>query len=172
MNIRERYNIKETSDSFSFQPAKPLQKVSNWFLAGLFAGAIVLPSFREILDEAFFYALYILLACGALNSLYDMMIKAKILYTFDLKNNSIYRMSPFSANKKIMKLEQAVIFVSSEMGSWHYSLGAKKSHFIKSYVISENFGSGKKSEQKEEEYEKQVLMKINKLIDSVHASKN
>jgi hypothetical protein len=53
------------------------------------------------------------------------------------------------------------------MGSWHYSLGAKKSHFVKSYFISENFSSGKKSEQKQLEYEEQILIKIHKLIDAV-----
>ncbi|MDR7212415.1 hypothetical protein [Flavobacterium piscis] len=171
MNIRERYNIEENSNCFSFQPQKPLQKLSQWFLAGIFVAAMILLLFREMLDETLFFALYILLAYGVFHSLYDIMIRAKIRYTFDLRDNSVYRMSPVSAKKKIMKLEETVIFVSSEMGSWHYSLGAKKSHFIKSYALSENFSSGKKSEQKQEEYEKQVLMKINKLTDSVQDSK-
>jgi len=171
MNIREKYNIEESLNLFSFQPTKPLQKLSQRMLAGIFAAAILLPLFREMLDEALFYALYILLAYGVAHSLYDIMITAKIRYTFDLRDNSVYRMSPFSAKKKIMKLEEAVVFVSSEMGSWHYSLGAKKSQFIKSYTLSENFGSGKKSDEKQEEYEKQILTKINNMIDSVQGLK-
>jgi len=171
MNIREKYNIEENLNWFSFQPTKPLQKLSQRMLAGIFAAAILLPLFREMLDEALFYALYILLAYGVAHSLYDIMITAKIRYTFDLRDNSVYRMSPFSAKKKIMKLEEAVFFVSSEMGSWHYSLGAKKSHFIKSYIISENFGSGKKSDEWQDVYEKQILTKINNMIDSVQGLK-
>ena len=167
MNIREKYNSKENLNSFSFQPTKPSQKLSQRMSAGIFAGAIILPFFREMMDEAVFYALYILFAYGVIHSLYDIMIRAKIRYTFDVRDNSVYRISPVSAKKKIMKLDEAVIFVSSEMGSWHYSLGAKKSQFIKSYTLSENFGSGKKSEEKQEAYEKQILMKINKMIDSV-----
>ncbi|CAD0005230.1 hypothetical protein [Flavobacterium chungangense] len=172
MNIREKYNIKENSNSFSFQPLKPLQKLSSWFLAGIFATAILLPLFREMLDETLFFALYILLAYGVIHSLYDILIRAKISYTFDLRANSVYRMSPVSEKKKIMKLEEAVIFVSSEMGSWHYSLGAKKSHFVKSYAISENFSSGKKSDAKQEIYEEQILMRINKMIDSAQGLTN
>lgn len=171
MNIREKYNIEESLNLFSFQPTKPLQNVSQRMLAGIFAAAIVLPLFKEMLDEALFYALYILLAYSVAHSLYDIMFRAKIRYTFDMRDNSVYRMSPLSAKKKIMKLEEAVVFVSSEMGSWHYSLGAKKSQFIKSYTLSENFGSGKKSDEKQKEYEKQILTKINNMIDSVQGLK-
>jgi len=167
MNIREKYNIAENLNTFSFQPTKPSQKLSQWILAGIFAAAIVLPLFKEMLDEALFYALYLLMGYGIVHSLYDIFIRARIRYTFDVRDNSVYRMSPVSSKKKIMKLEEAVIFVSSEMGSWHYSLGAKKSHFIKSYPLSENFGSGKKSDEKQEVYDKQILMKINTMIDSV-----
>ena len=172
MNIREKYNIEEKSNSFSFQPTKPSQQLSQRFLAGIFVAAIVLPLFREMLDEILFFALYILLAYGVIHSLYDIMIRAKIRYTFDVRDNSVYRMSPISAKKKIMKLDEAVIFVSSEMGSWHYSLGAKKSHFIKSYALSENFSSGKKSDEKQEAYDKQILMKISKIIEEVQGLKN
>ncbi|WP_163410716.1 hypothetical protein [Flavobacterium ajazii] len=166
MHIREKYNIKETSDYFIFEPLKPTQQLSKWFLAGIFAGAILLPLFQSYLDEVLFYSLYLLLGYGVLHSLYDIMIRSKIQYTFDLKTNSVYRMSPISAKKKILKLGEAVIFVSSETGSWHYSIGARKSQFVKSYIISENFSSGRKSDEKQALFEDQILIKIQKMIDT------
>ncbi|MCP2029642.1 hypothetical protein L1276_004836 [Flavobacterium sp. HSC-32F16] len=169
MNIREKYNITESAHYFSFQPVKPLQKISQWFLAGIITAAIVLPIFEERLGEVWFYSLYILLAYGILHSLYDIYIRARIRYTFDRRNNAIYKITPLLPDKKIMKLEEAVIFVSSEMGSWHYSLGARKSHFIKNYFISENFSSGRKSDQKQADYENYILSKLNQLIASVQS---
>ena len=167
MNIRDKYRIEENLNWFSLQPVKPLQNVSQWFLAGIFAAGILLALLGEILSEVMRYSIAVLLIYGVLHSLYDIVIRAKIRYTFDIRTNAVYRTIPFFSEKKIMKLEEAVIFVSSDMGSWHYSLGAKKSHFVKSYFISENFSSGKKSEQKQLEYEEQILVKIHKLIDAV-----
>ena len=92
-----------------------------------------------------------------LHFLYDIQIAAKIQFTFDVRNNAIYKTSPLISKKKIMNLDEAVIFVQSEMGSWYYALGAQKRQFIKSYIISESFSSGKKSETKQEAYEKALF---------------
>jgi hypothetical protein len=171
MNIREKYNLKESAHSLSLQPTKPLQKLSQWFLAGILLAAIILPLFKQFLSEVLFYSIYILLGYCILHSLYDIFIRARICYIFDAANNTILRVSPLTLRKKIMKLEEAIIFVSSEMGSWHYSLGAKKSHFIKSYAISENFSSGKKSEEKQAQYEDQILIRITRLIETAQIIK-
>lgn len=165
MNVRDKYNFQEKTNFISLQPTKPLQKFSQWFLVGTVMAAILLPFFEEILGEVLYYSIYISLVYFFLHSLYDILIKAKVSYTFDSKNNAVFRASPVSSKKKIMKLEDVVIFVSSEMGSWHYSLGARKSHFIKSYAISENFSSGKKSETEQKEYEDQILAKIYKMVE-------
>ncbi|QSW88785.1 MULTISPECIES: hypothetical protein [Flavobacterium] len=166
MKIWEKYNLQETSDHLIFQPFKPLQKLSQWFLIGIFIVAILFPLLRSYVDAVVLYSVYILLGYFFLHSLYDILIRAKITYTFDLKEKSIYRESPISKKRKILKLEEAVIFVSSEMGSWHYSIGARKSQFVKSYSISENFSSGKKSDRKQAEYENQILVKIQNMIDT------
>lgn len=167
MNVRDKYNLQEKTDFISLQPTKSLQKLSQYFLTGILAAAVILPLLEDVLGEIWYYSISILLGYCALHSLYDLLIRAKIVYTFDLKNNAVYRTSPFHSKKKIMKLEEAVIFVNSEMGSWHYRLGAKKSHFIKSYTLSENFSSGKKSETRQKEYVDQILAKIYKIIDPV-----
>ena len=172
MDMLEKYNILESSNSFSFLPMKPVQQSSKRLLLIILAAGIILTLFREMLDRTFFFALYIVLAYPFLYCLYDIIITANVRYTFDTSTNSIYRMSPVSAIKKIMKLDEAVIFISSEMGNWHYCLGARKSQFVKNYMISENFNSGKKSKQQQEIYESRILIKINDMIVSSPNSKS
>lgn len=165
MNIREKYNIQETITTFSLCPKKPSVQLSWWFLVGIIAGAFVLFFLDDIMDEVMRYAIYILMGYFTLHSLYDIYFGSKIKYTFDSKNNVVIRIGPFSSGKKIMKLDEATIFMHSEMGSWYYALGAKKSQFVKNYRISENFSSGKKSDARQAAYEDYVLGKINKLIE-------
>lgn len=166
MKLSDKYNFQQKPDSISLHPTKSLQKLSQYFLIGIFIAALILPFFKDVIGEVLYYSIYVLLGYSCIHSLYDILIRAKICYTFDLKNNAVFRDSPIGSKKKIMTLEEAVIFVNSEMGSWHYRLGAKKSHFIKSYTISENFGSGKKSENRQKEYEDQILAKIYTIIES------
>ncbi|WP_269234248.1 hypothetical protein [Flavobacterium flavigenum] len=167
MNIQEKYNIEETLHTFSLCPKKPSLSLSWWFLAGIIVGIVILFLFDHRLDEAMRWAIYILMGYFVLHSVYDIQIGSKIRYTFDAKENAVFKSSPLRAKRKIMKLEEIVIFVHSEMGSWYYALGAQKSQFIKSYIISESFSSGKKSEIKQHAYENFVLMKIDKLQASV-----
>jgi len=167
MNIQEKYNIEETLNTFSLCPKKPSLAMAWWFLVGIIAGILVLSFFDHRLDEAMRWAIYILMGYFVLHSLYDIQIGSKIRYTFDAKENAVYKSSPLRSKRKIMKLEEIVIFVYSEMGSWYYALGAQKKQFIKSYIISEGFSSGKKSETKQEAFENFVLMKIDKLQTSV-----
>lgn len=168
MNIRERYNIEEAQNSFSFYPYKTSVTLSRWFLIGIIAGVIILFLLQDSFDEATRWIIYILLVIFALYSLYDIQIRSKIKYCFDAKNNAVYKINFLLSKKKIMTLDQAVIFVQSEMGSWNYALGAKKSHFVKNYRISEGFGSGRKSLEIQVAYENFILQKIDKLIETVH----
>lgn len=58
-----------------------------------------------------------------------------------------------------MNLDELVIYQSSEMGSWQYKMGKKKSQFVKSYAISTYF-SDKKNNEKVTAYEREILNKI------------
>ncbi|MBP1223062.1 hypothetical protein [Flavobacterium sp. 1355] len=167
MNIQEKYNIQETANTFSFCPKKPTLAMSWWFLVGIIVGIVILLFFNNLLDQAMRWAIYILMGYFVLHTLYDIQIGSKIRYTFDTNENAVYRSSPLRAKTKIMMLDEIVIFIHSEMGSSYYALGAKKRQFIKSYIISEGFSAGKKCEIKQHAYENFVLMKIDKLQDSV-----
>jgi len=172
MNIREKYNIQEGPNTFSLFPNKPSVNLSKWFLAGIVVALVALFCFQNYFSEEMKWALSILLVYFIVHSWYDISIRAKIQYTFDTVSDTIYKKNPLYSKKKIMKLSEAVIFVQSEMGSWHYALGAKKSQFVKNHRISEGFSSGRKSDKRQDEYEKFVLLKIDKLIQDIHQKNN
>ncbi len=172
MNIQERYNIEETLHSFSLNPQKPSVNQSWWFLAGVTAGLIALLLFFNDLGEEMCCVIGIFLVYFLIHFLYDIQIASKIQFTFDTRNNAVYKTSPLLSKKKIMNLDEAIIFVQSEMGSWYYALGAKKSQFIKNYKISEGFTSGRKSDERQEAYENFILVKIVKLQENSNSNRS
>ncbi len=172
MNIRERYSIECTINIFTLHPNKTSVQLSYWFLGGIIAGLAVLMFFENQLDETMYWAICILLIYFVLHSFYDIKIGSKIHYIFDVSTNSVYKKHPLFSRKKIMKLNEAVIFTHSEMGSWYYALGADKSQFVKNYKISEGFSSGRKSGEIQKAYENFILQKIEQLIAKVHLELN
>jgi len=165
MTIREKYNAQETLTTFTIYPKKPSVGLYRWILVGIMAVVLVLFLLNNMFDKGMRFGIYILLWGFTLHSLYNIYIGSKVQYTFDTKNNTIFRSSPLSSRKKIMKLDEAIIFVNSEMGSWYYAVGAKKSQFVKNYKISETFGSGKKSDINQAAYDNYILANIYKLIE-------
>lgn len=168
MNVIERYDIEYTLNTFKLYPNKPSLQLSWWFLAGIISGLFALFFLQYYLDEVMRWSICILLIYFILHILYDIKIGSKIHYIFDVSTNSIYKKNPLLSKKKIMQLDEAVIFTQSEMGSWYYALGANKSQFIKNYRISETFSSGRKSSERQEAYENFVLHKIDTLIEKIH----
>ena|SRR6218665_3059936 len=168
MNIRERYNIEYTTSTFTLYPNKASLQLSWWFLGGMVTGLVVLVFFENYLDKNIFWVIFTLLIYFMLHSLYDVKIGSEIHYIFDASENAVYKKNPFFLRKKIMKLDEAVIFVHSEMGSWYYALGADQSQFIKNYKISEGFSSGQKSLERQKAYENFILNKIANLIENIN----
>lgn len=92
----------------------------------------------------------------------ELLLYIPIRYTFDQSTNEMYQRTLFVSKKKIMNLDELVIYQSSEMGSWQYKMGKKKSQFVKSYAISTYF-SDKKNNEKVAAYEREILNKIVKI---------
>lgn len=172
MNIRERYNIQETLHYFSLNPQKTSVTQSWWFLAGITAGVIALLLFFNYLGEEMRWVIGIFLVYFLIHFLYDIQIASKIQFTFDARNNVVYKTSPLISKKKIMNLDEAIIFVQSERVSWYYAVGARKSQFIKNYRISEGFTSGRKSDERQEAYENLILTKIRALLENANSNIN
>jgi len=163
MEIRDKYNIEDSGTSLSIYPYR-LYIYSSWqVIGGLTTAGIVLFFLRGLMDEVLWISLYVVIAYFILQNLYNVLVKANIRYTFCASANAVYRSTSFFQEKKIMTLDELVVFSSSEMGTWHYSIGAKKSHLVKNYTISEQFGSGSKSQEKQELFEHGILDKITTL---------
>jgi hypothetical protein len=169
MEIREKYNIEDSGTSFSFQPFKPVAQSSWRVIGGLMIAAAALFFFQHILDKTLWISLYVMIAYFVLQSLYDVLMKANVRYTFCSSANAVYRSVPFAKEKQIMTLAEMIIFTSAEMGTWHYSIGAKKSQFVRSYNISESFGSGKKSDARRALFDQEILERIAQLKSTIIA---
>jgi hypothetical protein len=166
-DIRQRYNIVASAGSLSLRPYSYLVRRSRWLLVAAGLLALVAPIVPDSIGEDGRLVLYVLSIFLALHGLYNILIKANIRYIFDASANSIFKSSLLSQYKKLMRLEDAVVFVSEESGGWHYALGARKSHFVTSYSISEEFGAGHESQQQSQAYEEHILEKIHAMIASL-----
>lgn len=160
--MKDKYRLEETSHSLKIQPHYYLfQAGFRWYVAILVMVLLCLPIAQRYWREN---GLIIDCIMGGLMLFYairDYFFKINVRYVFDKSTNTIYKTNlPFVNNKKLMNFDEMTIFTHSETGSWNYEMGIKKKQFLKSYCISEPFGSGKKSKRRQEEYENEILKKI------------
>ncbi|WP_300596245.1 hypothetical protein [Niabella sp.] len=163
MTARDKYKVAETAQSVSLQPHYYLLKNLFWFFIAIvgIAGAVFI--FYQQLGEAGQVFGYSIMAYLFLHGLYDFLFRINVRYVFDKTGNAVYKINTPFLKKRLMSLNELVIFTRSEQGAWHYAMGARKKQFIKSYAISEDFGSGKKSERLLGAYEAEVLDPILRL---------
>ncbi|MCF3108832.1 hypothetical protein LL912_08590 [Niabella sp. CC-SYL272] len=173
MTARDKYKIEETPQSVSLQPHYHLLKSLYWFVAAIagLAGAVYI--FYQQLGEGGRVLGYSIIAYLFLHGLYDFIFRVNVRYVFDKTRNAVFKINTPFPEKQLMTLDELVIFVSSEQCGWHYAMGARKKQFIKNYAISEDFGSGKKSERLLGAYEAEVLDPILRLsavssVDGMH----
>ncbi|WP_231863073.1 hypothetical protein [Sphingobacterium populi] len=93
-----------------------------------------------------------------------LLVYSPLKYTFDTANNAVYYSNLWYQKKRILILDQVVIFRNTEMGSWHYSMGERKKQFVKSYIISEYFPN-RKGNAALSGFENEILRKIEQMID-------
>jgi hypothetical protein len=65
-----------------------------------------------------------------------------------------------------MSFDEVIIFISRTNRYWYYSLGARKSHLIKSYRISEDFTDRTEKSGKQIQYENTILKNVYELLDN------
>ena len=164
--ISNRYKLELTPDSLKIQPHYYLLKKDfKWYIAILLAATLCIPLAEKYLAEP---GLVLVLSIGLLTLYYiirDYFFKVNICYVFDRSTRCIYKNnSPFVNKKPIIRFDELTIFTNSELGSWQYAMGIKQKQFLKSYSISEPFGSGEKSAKRQAEYEQQILSKIEEIV--------
>lgn len=163
-NLKAKYQIEEIGNSFSFRPYYHYKKKLFWYVFAiiLFGGLSVY--FSERGSEAFLIVCITLFGVSTWFFLKELLYYIPIRYTFDTSDNAVYQSNLLFSKREIMKLDEVIIFQSSEMGSWHYKMGKKKNQFVKNYQISENFGSSKKSDESLTAYEREILDKIEQML--------
>jgi len=160
MTARDKYKAEETPHSVSLQPYYHLRKSLFWFFIAMVAVSAGLFFFYHQLGEGGRVLGYSVLVYLFLHGLYDFIFRLNVRYVFDKPGNAVYKINTPFPKKRLMALDELVIFTSSDQGGWHYAMGAKKKQFIKNYAISEDFGSGKRSQRLLGAYEAEVLEPI------------
>lgn len=169
-DVAERYSLRESAGTLSIKPHAYLAGHSRWLLLAAIVMAIGARVVSGLIREDIGITMYVLSAYLVLHGLYDIVFKANICYTFNGPANGVFKDSLIHHHKKIMRLDEALIFITDVTAAWHYALGARKSQFVKSYTISEQFGSGPKSQKRQQAYEEHILQRIHTLIDIHNAT--
>ena len=164
--VSNRYRLELTPDSLKIQPHYYLLKRDfKWYVMLLIASIISVPFAEAYLAEP---GLVLVLSIGMLMLYYIFRVyffKVNVCYVFDRSTRCIYKSNPPFVNKKpIIRFDELTIFTNSELGNWQYAMGIKQKQFLKSYSISEPFDSGGKGAKRQEEYEQQILSKIEEMV--------
>ncbi|MDE5438658.1 hypothetical protein KRE40_03895 [Elizabethkingia meningoseptica] len=165
MSIKDKLRLEVRQDIISLQPNRKIINSLLWFAAAIIITAVILVVFREKLGEGGQILCIAIIAYFFIHGLIDIVFRLNVRYTFDKHDNAVYRDNFPFGRKKLMQLDEAVIFTSSESGDWHYSLRIKKKQFLKNYKISPRFGSGKISIRWAAEYEEKILFPIMDLLE-------
>ncbi|MCJ8154406.1 hypothetical protein MKJ01_11600 [Chryseobacterium sp. SSA4.19] len=165
MMTESRYDITDNGKVFRFKPNRYSIRLSVVVLAILIVLALIFVYYYHETNQGLRVLFFILVPYLIVHSMYDIFIRSEICYTFDKDSELIYRKVPFFSSKKLMSFDEAVIFISRTNRYWYYSLGARKSHLVKSYRISEDFTDKADKSEKQIQYENVVLKKIYELLE-------
>ncbi|PZP45708.1 MAG: hypothetical protein DI598_12970 [Pseudopedobacter saltans] len=164
------YQIIETPFSIEFCPFAYYKKDIKWYLLTILVLAITLFVFFQSLSEGFKITIMVILILAVFYFLKDALLKYPVKYKFDASSNTILQSTLFRKEREIMALDEMVIIPNSNNNGWHYAIGKKKQQFVKSFSISPDFGSGKKSEKKAQLFELEILDKIRALVEQRSAT--
>lgn len=162
--LQNRYEITDNGKTFSFRPNRYSIRLSVWVLVIILVLTVLLVVYFNRVNQGAQILFAVLAPYMILHSLYDILIRSRISYVFDRESRMLYREMPLFPRKKLMSFDEAVIFTSRSYCYWHYRIGAKKSHLVKSYRISEDFTDSKEKSEKEIEYEKAILNRLYELL--------
>lgn len=160
-----RYNITDSGKVFSFQPNQYSVGLSVAVLIAFLVLTVLFIVFFDQINQGWRVMFFVFVPYLIVHSLYDILIRSKIRYVFDRESRELCRTMPLFPVKRLMSFDEVVVFISSTNRYWHYSVGAKKSHLLKSYRISEDFTDGLEKSAKQIDYEKEILDRLYKLLN-------
>ncbi|UWX61775.1 hypothetical protein N0B40_05710 [Chryseobacterium oranimense] len=168
MNIKDKLRVEIRDNSISLEPNRGARSSLVWFGIAIITAAFILAIFYTQLGEGGRLLCILVMIYFFIRGIRDYVFHLNIIYEFDGHANAVYRDNLLSERKQIMRLDEVVIFTNNDCSDWHYSMGAKKKQFLKSYKISPRFGRGRISQQNALDYEKEILQPIEKLIQNCH----
>nr|WP_157536461.1 hypothetical protein [Mucilaginibacter sp. L294] len=158
----ERYNLKIIGGRLSFQPMRNYR--INIIISASVAVAvfIIVPMLNLGHDTT--WGLLTVGIVPALYAIYDFLFKVNVTYEFEQYAKTIYRKLPGLYTRKLMDFEDMHLLPMELNGLLHYAISNKKNKYGKSYPISHEFGSTKKDQKKQEEFETEVLPAIHDFV--------
>ncbi|MDR2281767.1 MAG: hypothetical protein LBE37_01080 [Sphingobacterium sp.] len=161
--MRDRYQIEESASVFSFKPFHPYRSKLKWYGLAIVIFGVLSVFYYASMSKLFLIISATLFVMTVWFFLKEILLYIPLRYIFDRSTNEVYQSSLFLSKRKIMNLDEVVIYQSSEMGSWQYKIGKKKMQFVKSYAISEYF-SIKKDNEQVVAYRSEILTKIEQMV--------
>lgn len=161
--MKDKYQIEESHFTLSFKPFHHHRYKLKWYVLAILTFGGLSTYFYNPMKELFLIISATFLIVTIWFFIKELLFYIPTRYTFDRSSNEIYQSTLLVSSKKIMNLDEMVIYQSSEMGSWHYRMGKKKKQFVKNYAISEYF-SNKKNNEKLIAYELEILNKIEQMM--------
>lgn len=163
--LQSRYEITDNGKIFSFRPNGYSIRLSVGVLMIMLVLTVLLIVYIDSINQGAQILFAVLAPYMILHSLYDLLIRSQISYVFDRESRVLYREMPLFPKKKLMSFDEVVIFTGSAYRYWHYRVGAKKSHLVKSYRISEDFKNSQEKSANEVDYEKEILNRLYELLN-------
>ncbi|WP_437922120.1 hypothetical protein [Sphingobacterium sp. LRF_L2] len=167
--MKDRYQIEESSSTFSFKPFHHRRSKLKWYVLAILISGGLSTYYYEPMNELLLIVSATILILTVWSFLKEILLYIPIRYTFERSTNEVCRSTLFVSKRKIMKLDEIVVYQNSEMGGWQYKMGKKKSQFVKSYAISEYF-SNKKNNEKTIAFECAILNRIEQMTTTLSST--
>ncbi|MBC9933136.1 hypothetical protein [Chitinophaga qingshengii] len=164
MDIKKQLNVEVAPDRVILQPNRRLKTSLIWMAGIAVVVGIGVAIFFPVLSEGPKVLGLALVVYLAGHGLYDYLFHYNVGYEFDKYTNTVYKINPPFGKKKIMRLDEMVLFTQMVTGEWYYAIGIKKKQFLKNYKISPSFDDGKASKKMLIEFEEMVLNPIMALV--------
>ncbi|GGG97957.1 hypothetical protein [Pedobacter zeae] len=156
------YHLKIENGKLSFQPERDYRGKILFFVL-LAIGIFVVTPMLDLYPDTQWGVMAIGLV-SALTALYDFIFHFNVTYIFDQYTRQVYKKIPGLFTRKIMAFEEVYILQVQEDGLLHYALSHKENKYGKSFAISQPFGTNRKSQVRQEQFEMEVLTEIERMI--------
>lgn len=166
MRIKEQLRFKNTPKGITLQPNRKLAFGIRWTAIAIVLAGSILLIFNTNIGIGGRIICLAIMAVLAIQGITDFLFRIHVCYIFDLETRHIYRQNLLLGKRRLMKLDEAVIFRSGECGIWHYRLGKKRKQFLKNHQISPDFGTGKDQDKHVAAYENEILSPIIALLEN------